>query len=65
MIIIIIIILGCSQASWYGVQSYYTGEIIQNATDSMVSPVNYYDLNFNTILESFGMMISVTFTPLN
>ena len=50
-------LIHCSRTSWYGVEAYYTGEIDVNATESMISPVNYYDLNFNTIHESFGKTV--------
>ena len=45
-----------SNESWYGVETYYSGNVITDNTTENVnpSPDIYYILNFNDICSSYG-----------
>ena len=45
----------CSNDSWYGIGSSYSGVYSQNTTDNFPPSSDvYYILNFNNILTSYG-----------
>ena len=52
-------LLSCSNSSWYGIGSSYSGAYLTNTTDNFPASSDvYYILNFNNVFNSYSKLHS-------